>query len=71
MANIKKSLESKTIDNLFKINSDICFILGCSQSLLDQFSKKFTEDQKKTYDWIIQAIENVIYLDKRLPKILS
>jgi len=69
MVNIKKQLESKkTIDNLFKINSDICFILGCSQSLLDEFSKTFTEDQKKSYEWIIQAIENVIYLDKSLPK---
>lgn len=36
MVNIKKQLESKkTIDNLFKINHDICFILGCSQSLIE------------------------------------
>lgn len=60
--------DNELIDKLNKKNMDLCIILGIiSYTIIED--KKFLEKNKNFCDWMMEAIENVVYLDKELPSL--
>lgn len=53
-------------DELYHLNFRLCFILGYATSFIVEVPINNSNDQKK-YDWLMKAIENLLYLDKPVP----
>lgn len=62
------------IEKLVHMNQRLLFILGYGTSVMSELMKEVgmrlnpTEEYKNDgYGWFLQAIENIVYLDKPLP----
>lgn len=51
---------------LVQMNQTLLYILGYATSFASELKLKTAEDKKK-YRWLMDAIDNVVYLDKPLP----
>ena len=60
----KKELD---IQKILDMNNRLTLILGYSMGFIFQFEDYIDSKDKPKYDWLIKAIENVVYLDKPLP----
>jgi hypothetical protein len=59
----------KELDNerLIHIIQRLSLILGYASGFISDYAKTLPEIDKDKYYWLINAIENVLYLDKPLP----
>lgn len=51
---------------LLHVNQRLNYLLGYATSFLSIHVNEFTVFEKLQYDWLMQAVENTIYLDKPL-----
>lgn len=54
-------------DKLTQMNNRLLLLLGYTASLLMELAHKLPEDDKHTLTKVIEAIDNVVYLDKPFP----
>lgn len=54
------------IEKIIQMNQRLNLILGYAMGFITKPPGMCKEDKIK-YDWLIQAIENLLYLDKPLP----
>lgn len=59
-------MTDEEIHKLVQMNQTLLFILGYATSFASELKLKTVEDKKK-YRWLMDAIDNVVYLDKPLP----
>jgi hypothetical protein len=55
------------INKLIQMNERLLLIMGHATYLILDLAKD-AQEENKHISWIIKAIENVVYLDKPLPK---
>ena len=59
-------MDDKNIKELIDNNYRLSLLLGYSMAFITKTSRLTSEDEKK-YQWLIESIENVLYLNKPLP----
>lgn len=62
-------MTNEEIEKIIKINQQLLLVLGFGTSIiLDKRNSSYRESDDKV-SWFIQAVENIVYLDKPLPPI--
>ncbi len=54
------------IDKLIQINYRLLLVMGYAASVILELGKHVPEQNKEGINWVIEAIENIVYLDKPL-----
>ncbi len=61
-------MTEENINKLIHMNERLLLIIGYATSLLIvELGKEIPEERKQRINWIISAVENIVYLDKPLP----
>jgi hypothetical protein len=60
-----------TTNRLIEVNSRLLFIMGYATSILLEMEQFIPVENKKALSWVIEAIENIVYLNKPLPPMPS
>ncbi len=60
-------MKDEEIDKMIHMNQRLSLILGYAMGFVMPYSRKLTGEDKEKYQWLISAIENLLYLDKPLP----
>jgi hypothetical protein len=55
------------IDKLIQMNQRLSLVIGYATSVIIELGKHMPEEKKQGMYWVIEAVENIIYLDKPLP----
>ncbi len=55
------------IDKLIQMNQRLLLVMGYATSVILELGKHMPEEKKQGIYWVIEAIENIVYLDKPLP----
>lgn len=58
---------NETISELINFNSKICTLLGMTSALLFEIKHNLPQSEHWKFEWIDDAIQNVIYLKKPIP----
>lgn len=61
-------MTDEEIEKLTRINFRLSLMLGYCCAFIYEYSKNLSESEKEKYDWLMESIENVLYLDKPLPR---
>lgn len=56
-----------TIHDMIHMNRRLLFVMGYTTSAILAVQKYIPLDKQPSINWIIQAMENIVYLDKPLP----
>ncbi len=59
------------VDALINMNSRLLLVLGYGTAVMIELGKYLPENKKDGLYWFIQAMENLVYLDKPLPPMPS
>lgn len=62
-------MTDKDAKELIHLNQRLSYVLGVATGLLLEYENVMVSNDKRQFDWINKAIENLLYLDKPLPKI--
>ena len=60
-------LTKEQIDKIISMNQSLLYIMGVTTSVLMDIEKYFPEEKKESICWVLEAINNIVYLNKRLP----
>ena len=55
------------IEKIIHMNQRLLLILGYAMGFVMPYGKKLSGDDKEKYQWLVKAVENLVYLDKPLP----
>ena len=55
------------VDKLIQMNQRLLLVMGYATSVILELGKHVPEESKLGVYWVIEAIENIVYLDKPLP----
>ena len=55
------------VDKLIQMNQRLLLVMGYATSVLLELGKFMPEEKKDGIYWVIESIENIVYLDKPLP----
>jgi hypothetical protein len=55
------------INKLIDMNSRLLLVLGYGTAVMLELGKFLPEEKKEGLYWFVQAMENLVYLDKPLP----
>lgn len=55
------------INRLIQMNARLLLVMGYATSVILEISNRIPEDKKQGVYWVIEAMENIVYLDKPLP----
>jgi ribosomal protein S15P/S13E len=55
------------MERLIHMNERLNLVLGYAMGFIFNSTLKKVEDELK-YDWLVEAVENLLYLDKPLPR---
>jgi hypothetical protein len=55
------------IERINTMNNRLLLLMGCATSIIMELGKYVPEEKKDNIYWIIEAIENTVYLGKSLP----
>lgn len=58
-------MTDEQIEKMFHIQQRLLLIIGYSASFICDVEIK-TDQQRAQYDWLMNSIENIVYLDKPL-----
>ncbi len=61
-------IDESDIEKLIQMNQRLSLVMGYAMSLLFEYSETLPEFKKDKYYWLIEAVANLIYLDKPLPR---
>lgn len=56
-----------SIEKLIHMNQRLLLVMGYASSIILELGKDMPECNKQGIYWVIDAIENIVYLDKPLP----
>jgi hypothetical protein len=56
------------IEKLIHANQRLNLVLGYAMAFIFEYSKNLPESEQEKYDWLCNAIENIVYLDKPLTR---
>lgn len=62
-------MDENNIDKLIQMNQRLLLVMGYATSVILELGKHIPEEKKDGVYWVIEAIENIVYLDKPLPPI--
>jgi len=57
-------MTEEEINKIIGKNQELLLLLGYAMSQIFKFEKLI---EKEKYDWLLEAVNNVVYLDKPLP----
>lgn len=60
-------MNEENVDKLIQMNQRLLLVMGYTTSVLIELGKLLPEEKKQEIYWIIESIENIVYLDKPLP----
>lgn len=60
-------MKQEDIDKLISMNERLLLILGFSSCVMLELGKFVPHEKIDGISWVLEAIENVVYLDKPLP----
>lgn len=60
-------MNDENIKHLLDMNARLLLVMGYATSVLLELGQYVTEEKKQGLYWVIEAIENIVYLDKPLP----
>ena len=60
-------MNNDEITKMIRMNERLNFLLGYSLGFIMPFKNFYNEMEKKQYDWLMKAVENICYLDIPLP----
>ena len=63
-------MTNEEIEKIIKINHQLLMVLGFGLSIILEIRRDSYRECDDKMSWFIQAVENIIYLDKPLPAIL-
>ena len=52
---------------LIHMNQRLSLVLGYAMGFVFKHGKTLTGQEREKYDWLIKAVENLVYLNKPLP----
>lgn len=55
------------IERLIQMNQRLLLVMGYATSVILELGKYVPEEKKHGVYWVVEAIENIVYLDKPLP----
>lgn len=55
------------VEKLIQMNQRLLLVMGYATSVILELGKCVPEEKKEGIYWVIEAIENIFYLDKPLP----
>lgn len=55
------------IASLIQMNQRLLLVMGYATSVILELGKFVPEEKKQGVYWVIEAIENIVYLEKPLP----
>jgi len=55
------------VDKLIQMNQRLLLVMGYATSAILELGHLVPEEKKQGIYWVIEAIENIVYLDKPLP----
>jgi hypothetical protein len=61
------NMTNDNIDKLIQMNQRLLLVMGYATSVILELGKFVPEEKKQGVYWVIEAIENIVYLDKPLP----
>lgn len=60
-------MKEQDVKHLIDMNSRLLLVLGYGTAVMLELGKYLPEENKSGLYWFIQAMENLVYLDKPLP----
>lgn len=63
----KKDIKMSQRENLIFMNYRLSLLLGYCAEFISEYSDKLSSDKKIRYNWLMNSIDNLFYLDKPLP----
>jgi hypothetical protein len=60
-------MNDDNVDKLIQMNQRLLLVMGYATSVILELGKYVPEENKQGVYWVIEAIENIVYLDKPLP----
>lgn len=60
-------MNDENIKHLLDMNARLLLVMGYATSVLLELGKHIPEEKKQGLYWVIESIENIVYLDKPLP----
>lgn len=62
-------MTDEEIKRITHMNERLLLVMGFATSVLLELDKYVPEEEKEGLYWIIDAVENLVYLDKPLPSL--
>lgn len=60
-------MSDEDIKRITHLNERLLLVMGFATSVIMELGRYVPEDKKEGVYWVIEAIENLVYLDKPLP----
>lgn len=60
-------MNDENIKHLLDMNARLLLVMGYATSVLLELGQHIPEEKKQGLYWVIESIENIVYLDKPLP----
>lgn len=60
-------MNDENLEKLIQMNQRLLLVMGYATSVLLELIKDAPESEKLGAYWVIESIENIVYLDKPLP----
>ena len=62
-------MKKENIEKLIHMNQRLNLVLGYTLGFIIPYEEHFKDRDREKYEWLMKAIENIVYLDKPLPLI--
>ena len=59
--------ENDILNKMYEMNSRLLLVLGYGAAIMSELGDVLPENKKEGIYWYLQAMENLVYLDKPLP----
>ena len=60
-------MTDEEIKRITQLNERLLLVMGFATSVIMELGSRVPEERKSGLYWVIEAIENIVYLDKPLP----
>jgi len=60
-------MTDEEIKRITHMNERLLLVMGFATSIIMELGKYVPEERKEGVYWVIEAVENLVYLDKPLP----
>ena len=60
-------MNEDNVDKIIQMNQRLLLVMGYATSVILELGKYVSDEKKQGLYWVIEAVENIVYLDKPLP----